>query len=150
VNTLARESREPPDEDRCDDGQVAREAPPPFWEWVVAGIGLLLLVATLGYLTYYAVAVPATEPRPVIELLGVEQQQPQQFLVRIRVHNRGRTTAQALRIAGELKRDGAVVEASELEFAYLPAESSREAGLLFRLDPRTLQLELQSRSYQKP
>ncbi len=146
MNTRA---QTPAADDLGDEGQVVREAPPPFWEWVVAGIGLLLLVATLGYLTYHAVSSPATEPRPVVEVLGVEQQQ-QHFLVRIRVQNQGRTTAQALRIVGELKRQGQVVETSDLEFPYLPAQSSREAGLLFRQDPRTLQLELQPRSYQKP
>jgi uncharacterized protein (TIGR02588 family) len=149
VNTLAQEPGTSDPQEREDAGQVAREAPPPFWEWVVAGIGLLLLLATLVYLTYHAVAVPMTEPRPAIELVGVEPQ-GQQFLVRIRVRNEGRTTAQALRVAGQLKRQDEVVETSELEFAYVPAESSREAALLFRHDPRTLQLELQPRSYQKP
>lgn len=146
MNTLSQETEAAKAPDH---GQFAREALPPFWEWVVAGIGLLLLLATLGYLTWHALSSSATQPQPVIEVLGVEQQQ-QHFLVRIRVHNQGRTTAQALRIVGELKRQDQVVETSDLEFAYLPAESSREAGLLFRHDPRTLQLELQPRSYQKP
>ena len=149
MNTLAKERQRPGDSAGSEDEQVAHEAPPPFWEWVVAGFGLLLLVATLGYLTWHAVSSPLTEPQPVIEVLGVERQQ-QHFLVRIRVYNQGRTTAQALRIVGQLKRQDQVVETSELEVAYLPAESRRDAGLLFRQDPRTLQLELEPRSYQKP
>lgn len=123
--------------------------PPPLWEWVMAGVGLLLLLASLGYLGWQAVAKPHTPPDPVIELLAVEPQSGR-FVVRFRVHNRGTLTAEQLKVTGELKEGGKVVEESDTGFDFLPGESSREGGLFFARDPRTLQLELRPRSYQTP
>ena len=70
--------------------------------------------------------------------------------MRLEVTNETRATAADVRVEGELRRGAEVVERSETEFAYLPGESVREGGLFFRQDPRTLQLVVSPRSYQKP
>lgn len=122
---------------------------PPFWEWVAAGVGLLLLLASMGYLLADAFATRDEPPRPAIQVLGVEPRQGQ-YAVRLRLRNEGRAAAAALRVAGELKRGAEVVETSEVEIDFLPGRSEREATLLFAQDPRTLQLVLSPRSYVKP
>lgn len=134
-----------------DDGAPApgHEGPPPFWEWVVAGLGLALVLACLGYLTLQAMAGPPTPPDPRIEVVAVHAQ-GSRFLVVLRVANHGKATAEGLRIAGELKQGDAVLERSEAEFQFLPGESTRQAGLFFRRDPRRFTLELQAVSYQEP
>ena len=58
--------------------------------------------------------------------------------------------AAALRVEGELRAGGTVVERSETEFQYVPGRSSREAGLLFQADPRRHTLQLHARSFQHP
>ena len=126
-----------------------REPPPSAWEWFAAAIGLLLLLASIGYLAYDAVTEREEPPSPAIRITAIEPQ-GDRFLVRLQVVNRTRATASALRIEGELRRGSEVVERSETEFDYLPGKSSREGGLFFRSDPRTLQLVLSARSYQKP
>jgi uncharacterized protein (TIGR02588 family) len=128
---------------------AVREEAPPFWEWVVAGVGLVLLLASLGYLGWHAVVTPHTPPSPEIELVGVEQQ-GSRFLAQVRVRNRGTLTAEKLVVSGRLKRGDETVEESEAEFDHLPGESTREGGLFFSRDPRSLQLELRARSYLKP
>jgi len=125
------------------------EEAPPFWEWVMAGVGLLLLLASLGYLGWQAVQGPKTPPAPQVQALGVEPQ-GQRYLVRFRVHNGGDVTAEQLHVVGELRQQGQVVEQSETDFDFLPGGSSREGGLFFTRDPRGLQLDLQARSYRKP
>jgi uncharacterized protein (TIGR02588 family) len=122
---------------------------PSFWEWVLAGAGLLLLVASVGYLLYYQWSSSDAPPDPAIEVIAVHQQQGR-FLVRVRVHNRSHRTAADLRVSGELRQGATVVERSETEFPYLAAESSHEGGLFFTHDPRTLRLELAAESYQVP
>ena len=122
---------------------------PPFWEWVVAGVGLVLLLASLGYFSYAAVGRRGDQPAPVVAVLGV-QQQGGRFVVLVRVSNRGRTTAAEVKVSGFLKRGSEVVEESETQFQYLPGESSREGGLFFSRNPRDFELELVPRSYQKP
>jgi len=127
----------------------AGEAPPPFWEWVAAGVGLLLLLASMGYLLADSLAARDEPPRPAIQVRGVEPRQGQ-YAVRLRVRNEGRAAAAALRVTGELKRGEEVVESTEIEIDFLPGRSEREATLLFAQDPRTLQLVLSPRSYVKP
>lgn len=126
-----------------------RKDSPPFWEWVAASVGLLLVVASLGYLTYDAVAATPDAPAPAIEVIAVKQQDSR-YLVRVRVHNRARATAEGLRITGLLKRNGEVVESTEAEFRYLPGRSWREGGLFFSRDPAAFELELGPKGYQKP
>ncbi len=137
------DAQQPPGDEK------AREAPPSVWEWLVAGVGLVLLLASLSYLLHDAWTGEQGPPVPVVRLVGM-QQQDGHHLVQVKVFNQGRSTAAALRVEGELRRGGEVVERSELEFQHVPGRSSREGGLFFRQDPRTLQLVLSARSYQKP
>lgn len=140
--------REDPDRAGEEQGGPDDQAPS-FWEWVLAGVGLLLLVASVGYLLYYQWSSSDAPPDPAIEVIAVHRQQGR-FLVRVRVTNRSHTTAADLRVTGELRQGDAVVERSETEFPYLAAESSHEGGLFFTHDPRTLRLELGVESYQVP
>lgn len=135
--------RPPPDQD-----DTAGEPPPPLSEWIVAGIGLALLVASVGYLLYDSNG-EAQPPAPVLRMLSIEPSQGR-FLVRVQARNESRTTAAALRVEGTLRRGGELVERSELEFDYLPGRSSREGGLFFSADPRGLQLDLAARSFRAP
>ena len=126
-----------------------REPPPSIWEWICAFIGLVLLLASLGYLLHDAWTGKEGVPEPVVRLVDI-QQQDGHYLARVQVFNKGRATAAALRVQGELRRGGEVVETSDLEFQYVPGRSTREGGLFFMQDPRVLQLQLSARSYQKP
>lgn len=127
------------------------EALPAFWEWVVAALGLLLVLGSVAFLLYDASTDPSRPPEPVVQVLEIQPRTGQAgFLVRLRVDNASRSTAASLRIEGELKQGDEVLERSETEFQYLPGRSSREAGLFFTRDPRSLQLELSARSFQEP
>ena len=134
-------------QDDRDAGQ--HEPPPSFWEWVCAFIGLVLLLASLGYLLHDAWSGKEGVPAPQVRLVDI-QQQDGRYLARVQVFNQSRATAAALRVQGELRRGGEVVETSELEFQHVPGRSTREGGLFFVQDPRALQLQLSARSYQKP
>lgn len=125
------------------------EQPPPFWEWVVAGIGAVLLVATLAFLGHQALQPREEAPVPAVTVLGIEQQAAG-FVVRLKVRNEARTTAADLRVAGVLRQDGRELERSDTEFQFVPGRSSREGGLFFTRDPRRHALEVRAESYQKP
>ena len=132
-----------------EDDPPRQEAPPPFWEWVVAAIGLLLVLGSLGYLLLQAARGEGGPPQPVIEVLATEPQ-GERFLVRLQVRNAGGNPAAALRIEGTLRRDGQAIESSEVELDYLPGNSTREAGLFFDHDPRSHRLQLAPRSWRAP
>lgn len=142
MNTKARQKQER-------GGSDAAEPPPPMSEWIAAAIGLLLLLSSVGYLLYDALNGEERPPSPLVRVVAVEPQAGR-YLVRLRVFNESKATASALRVEGELKRGNEVVERSEVEFQHVPGRSSREGGLFFTRDPRTLQLVLSARSYQVP
>ena len=128
----------------------SREAAPPFWEWVAAGVGLLLVLASVGVLGYYAWAGESGDgPSPVVQVVAIEQQ-PAGWLVAVRVHNRALATAAALRLTGSLRQGSEVLEERKLELQYLPGGSSREGGLFFSRDPRLHSLEWAFESYEQP
>ncbi len=125
------------------------EAAPPFWEWIAAGAGLLLVLASIGVLAYYAWAGQSDLPQPEVQVVAIEQQ-PAGWLVAIRVRNRAQATAAALRLTGRLREGADIVEEKELELQYLPGGSSREGGLFFSRDPRLHRLEWAFGSYEQP
>lgn len=115
----------------------------------MAFLGLVLLLASIGFLALEGLQDEGRPPEPVVQVLQV-QPQTGGWLVRVQVSNRSRATATALRVEGQLRRGAEVVERSETELAYLPGRSSREAGLFFRNDPGALQLVVAPRSYEAP
>jgi uncharacterized protein (TIGR02588 family) len=129
--------------------RVQSESPPPLSEWVAAAVGLVLLVASVGYLLHDGLTAPEQAPSPVIQVLALEPD-GDRFLVRLRVRNQSGSTAAGLRVEGELKQGGQVVERSETEFEHVPGHSEREGGMFFSRDPRRLELVLTARSYRKP
>ena len=132
-----------------DGNQQREEAPPPFWEWVVAGAGTLLLLATLAFFAFEALQQDEGPPQPVLRVVSVDRQGAG-YAVRLRVQNGSRATAANLRVAGVLKDGGQELERSETEFQYVPGRSWREGGLFFQRDPRQHVLEVRAESYQKP
>lgn len=127
----------------------SREAAPPFWEWVAAAAGLLLVLASIGVLAYYAWTGKSDLPQPMVQVVTMERQ-PAGWLVAVKVLNRGEATAAALRLTGRLRQGSEVVEESKLELQYLPGGSSRKGGLFFSRDPRLHSLEWAFESYEEP
>ena len=124
-----------------------REIPP--LEWVMAGIGALLVAGTIGYLAAQALQRDATPPdvrivaEPARELRG-------SWLVRFRALNHGGEPAAELLIEGELRGPDGSVETAEATLDYLAPGSQRVGGLLFSRDPRRFELELRAKGYAEP
>ena len=125
------------------------EEAPPFWEWVMAGIGLLLLIASLTYFGYHALVEETQTPEPLVEVWGVEKQ-GDRFVVLLRATNRSRSAAADVKVEASLERDGQVVEQGETEFQYLPGESSREGGLFFSRNPAEFEVKVKAKSFRQP
>lgn len=119
------------------------------WEWFVASLSGILVAATVAYLIYEAVGTPDTPP--LIEVRpGSVIESPGGYIVQLELHNRGRTTAAGITIQGTLLHGDSTLQTSTTTLDYLPARSTREAALIFSLDPRRYRLILRPTGYITP
>lgn len=100
-------------------------------EWAIAALGALIVIGAGAVLLHEGLGEPSSPPRleaivdSVVATAGGQ-------LVLVRVHNHGQQTAAAVMIEGELTRGGESFEKAQATIGYVPAESSRPAGLLFK------------------
>jgi uncharacterized protein (TIGR02588 family) len=131
----------------------ARDRPPeraiPLLEWIVGGLGALLVTAAIADLVYNAFTRGEAPPDFRVEAERVLDLQ-NAYLVQFRAFNQGGSAAAAVTIEGELVGPDGTAEVSEVVLDYLPPRSDREGGLLFESDPRAGELSLRAKGYVKP
>jgi uncharacterized protein (TIGR02588 family) len=121
----------------------------PLLEWIVGGLGTVLVGGAIAFLLYHALARDGSPPdirvaaEQVLDLQGG-------YLVRFRASNAGRSAAAQVTIEGELAGPDGTIEVSDVVLDYLPPRSDREGGLLFSEDPRNGELRLRATGYAKP
>ena len=119
-------------------------------EWVVFGVGLLLVVSTLGYLVYDG-ATAADTPPDIEVRAGEPRPGGAGFLVPVTVVNRGGQTAEGVSVEVVLEAHGAPEpERGEFTLAFLPRGGTREGWVSFRSDPRAGRLTARAHGYEKP
>ena len=118
-------------------------------EWAIALVGAVLTLGAIAYLTVMAFRGSNRPPDVVVEMIGVEQVSAG-WLVRIRATNRGDEAVADVAIEGVARRGGPGEERIELTLDYLPAQSSREGGMYFRVDPRREAVDVRATGYREP
>lgn len=108
---------------------------PPIWEWLVAAVGLLLVVSAIGFMLYRAIKGNSSPPEIAISVDAVRPAH-NGFLVTFFVVNRGESTAASLTIEGELQSRGESIETTDVTLNYVPSRSERRGGLFFTNDPQ--------------
>jgi uncharacterized protein (TIGR02588 family) len=121
----------------------------PLAEWIAAGVSTVIVLGVIGFLIYDGVRSPATPPDITIEIDSIGPAGPG-YLVQFRARNRGRLTAAAVVVEGELVAGTGKVETAETTLDYVPAGGQERAGLYFSQDPRAGKLRLEARGYQEP
>lgn len=130
------------------------QQPPPLgqvspWEWVVAGLGVLLTASLVLYLGFQALSGGETPPDVTLRQTAVEQV-TEGWRIAFTADNRGGETAAHVRISGELMENGRIVERRETLLDYLPGRSRRDGGLFFAADPGRYELRLRAEGYSEP
>jgi uncharacterized protein (TIGR02588 family) len=122
----------------------------PLAEWLAAGVGALLILATAGWLVVDLVRASAAPPAITLRIESTTAS-ASSYVVSISAHNTGGETAAGVRIEGELLDAGTnVIERSEATLDYLPRQSIRKLGLFFENDPAQYRLELRATGYRAP
>jgi uncharacterized protein (TIGR02588 family) len=121
----------------------------PLLEWIVGGLGALLVGAAIAYLVSNSLTRDRTPPDLRLEAERVLDL-GDGYLVQFRAFNEGGSAAAEVTVEGELVAPDGTAEVSEAVLDYLPPRSGREGGLLFESDPRAGELSLRARGYAKP
>jgi uncharacterized protein (TIGR02588 family) len=118
-------------------------------EWIVASVGLILVVSAVGFLLYQAVTQTSSSPYVRVQVESVAPLRGG-YLVKIKIINDGDTTAEGLIVEGELRKDGRRIELSHTEIDYAPAHAEKQGGLFFSHDPRQGDLRVRALGYEEP
>lgn len=143
------------DDSRVNDGSrgsdEAEHAPPTSpLEWVVAGLGVLLIAAMIVYMVQYALKEHSSVPGEMDVTVMETRTGGLGHTVRFQIRNRTAATAATLIVRGELRSDDRVVETAEAQFDYLPPYSERFGGLIFQHDPARYELRIAPTGYSEP
>lgn len=122
---------------------------PPVWEWILAGLGVVMVAASIGAMIYRAATQENTPPAFEVSVNSVTAAGGG-YLVTFSVLNTGSQTAAALNIEGNLIMGEEKLETSAMTLTYVPARSERQGGLFFVNDPRNVELKIYARGYEKP
>lgn len=120
-----------------------------FWEWLIAAVGLILVVGAVGATLYRAVTKELTPPQIKV-IYDSSEANGDGYLVKFRVVNRGSQTAAAVTIEGELKNGAESVEISSATLTYAPANSERRGGLYFSKNPQQFDVQIRATGYEEP
>jgi uncharacterized protein (TIGR02588 family) len=138
-------------EEKSTDKKENRERPEEtsVWEWIIAAVGLVLVVGAIGSTLYRALTQESTPPQLAVSVDSV-QPSGDGFLVKFRVVNSGNQTAAAANIEGELKSGEETAETSSATLTYIPANSERRGGLFFNKNPQQFDLRIRATGYEEP
>lgn len=113
-------------------------------QWIAAGLSLLLVLGTLGFLLYEELAIPKTPPQLAARVDSIAPA-PGGWQVEVAISNQGSETAAEVQVSGE-----AGGETSSATIDYVPAGATRRAVLIFTADPRAADLRVRVAGFDYP
>jgi len=121
----------------------------PLLEWIVGGVGFLLIASVVAFLLYHAITGVDSPPDVNVSIVSIRQNRSG-YIVRVKARNDGGSTAEGVVIQGELKKGSQVLERSHTTLDYAPPGSEKEFGLFFTRDPRQFELQIRPLGYENP
>ncbi len=121
----------------------------PLLEWLVGAIGLVLVLATLGYLAYAGWTNTLSPPKIQTKMQSISPN-GDGYLVIFNVVNTGGETAAGVTVEGTLHNGNQEVERSTATIDYVPDHSTRGGGLFFKQNPAQFHFELKAIGYANP
>ncbi|QQP88659.1 hypothetical protein IGS68_21965 [Skermanella sp. TT6] len=128
---------------------MAEKPRTPALEWLLGGIGLLLVAGTMAFLAWSGIVQGDRPPDVRVEVEEI-QRQNNGWRVAVLARNEGGEAAAEVLIRGRLADPRGTVEESELRLDFLPASSERRGGLFFTRDPAGFDLTVRPVGYAEP
>lgn len=114
-------------------------------EWIVAAIGLLVVIFSIGFVSYKAITSEDEPPDLLIKSTSTKKL-PNGYLVEFKVINKGDRTAANVVIEGKLSNG----ETKTIAIDYVASKSEQEGGMFFTDDPQQNDLEIKAVGYENP
>ena len=111
-----------------------RKGAVPAIEWIGAGIGLLIVLGTIGYLTFETFSGHAKEAILGVTVMSIREHAGS-FAVDVEVRNAGRGAAADVHVAGSSRASDGREARAQARLDYVPGLSTRRATLIFPFDP---------------
>jgi uncharacterized protein (TIGR02588 family) len=121
----------------------------PVLEWLLGGMGALMVAGAVGFLAWSGSVQGDTHPDIRVEVERVLEQR-NGWLVLVRAFNEGGSAAAEVTVGGEFTTPDGAVETAELRLDFLPSRSDRQGGLFFTRDPRGHYLKVRALGYAEP
>lgn len=128
---------------------MPRSTDEPRLEWILGILGLVLLVAGVGYLTYRGLTDPSKPGAVVVTVLDV-QPVGGAHIVKFSVRNEGSENISQLHLTARLSDGDREIESAPAIIDYLPAHSEQRGGVYLRNDPRRHTLRIDPAGYMEP
>ncbi len=134
------------DEDRDNKNEKKQT---PVLEWIMAGIGFVLVVGVIGFVLYNKFNAAESPPDLIVVKENIRQVETG-YLVLFKVKNAGNQTASQAVIKGSLVQNGKETETAQVTLDYVPPDSERKGGLYFSANPADSRLKLEAVGYEEP
>lgn len=121
----------------------------PILEWIVAAIGLILVVATIGFMLYKSFTSQDSPPHFVASVEKISEINSG-YLVIFKVKNEGERTASGVEVEAVIKNGEEILETSGATMDYVPSKSESKGGLFFKNDPKQFPPEIRVKGYSEP
>ncbi len=118
-------------------------------EWATGGLSALLVLAMVGVIAWEALTDKRTPPELDVRLTS-RFQVADGYRVTFDISNRSTTTAASVVVRGEILDGGEALEAVDVTFDYVPAESKSSGAILFSQDPGSRDVRIRALGYTDP
>ncbi len=137
-------------EARGDPGRASHgRADIPPAEWAVAGLGAILVMATIAMLIFGSTQMTSGVPQLRVRVDSVVDAGGGAWVARFTALNRGNSTAADV-VLEAVVGEGPGRQASTVTIDYLPPRSERTGGFLFSRDPGLGPIEARAVGYRDP
>ncbi len=120
-----------------------------IYEWIVAFIGLALVLFSVGYVAYDGLTSKNTPPNLIVNVTSVKRLAIG-YLVQFKVKNEGEQTAANVVIKGKLSKNEREIETKTTTVDYVASNSEHTGGLFFTENPEENKLEINAVGYENP
>lgn len=120
-----------------------------FFEWVVAVIGLVLVLFSISFIAYEGITSKDAPPDLLVKVTSVKSLSSG-YLVEFLVKNEGERTAATVVIEGKLSDGDKEIETKTTTIDYIASKSEHTGGLFFTENPEQSNLEIKAVGYENP